>query len=62
MEQTTRLQNSRNTYKGHVTRQFTKVEELMTSETIDELILFFIENLPRATKEEKRPFTSWMYR
>ena len=39
MDQTTRRQKSRNAYKGHVTRQFKKVEELMASETIDELLL-----------------------
>ena len=39
MDQTTRLQKSRNAYKGHVTCQFKRVEELMASETVDELLL-----------------------
>lgn len=39
MEQTTHLQMSRKACKSHVTRQFKKVEELMASETIDELLL-----------------------
>jgi len=39
MEQGTRLQLSRNAYKSHVTRQFKKAEELMASETVDELVL-----------------------
>jgi len=39
MEQITRLQKSRNGYKSHVSRQFKKVDELMASDTVNELVI-----------------------
>ena len=53
MEQTTRLNNSRNAYKGHVTQQFKKVEELMASEKIDELILYSLKTYQELLRKKK---------
>ena len=53
MEQTACLKNSRNAYKGHVTHQFKKVEELMASDRIDELMLSLLKTYQELLRKKK---------
>ena len=53
MEQITRLQKSRNAYKGHVARQFKKVEELMATEKIDQLVLSSLKTTQELLMKKK---------
>lgn len=53
MEQITRLQKSRSGYKSHVSRQFKKVDELMASDTVNELVISSLKTAQEVLLKKK---------
>ena len=53
MEQITRLQKSRSGYKSHVSHQFKKVDELMASDTVNELVISSLKTAQEVLVKKK---------